>query len=123
MSEKRDFYDVLGVSRDSSATDIKKAYRKLARQYHPDVSEEEGAEEKFKEVNEAYEVLSDQSKRSAYDNFGHAGVSGAGGFGGGAGFGGGRDPFDIFEEVFGSFGFGSSRRSKTGPRRGAPRRR
>lgn len=118
MSEKRDFYDVLGVNRNASAGDIKKAYRKLARQYHPDVSEEAGAEDKFKEVNEAYEVLSDQSKRSAYDNFGHAGVSGAGGFGAG-GFSGGRDPFDIFEEVFGSFGFGSSRRSKTGPRRGA----
>ncbi|MEM7034914.1 MAG: molecular chaperone DnaJ, partial [Chloroflexota bacterium] len=118
MSDKRDFYDVLGVNRDASANDIKKAYRKLARQYHPDVSEEAEAEDKFKEVNEAYEVLSDQSKRSAYDNFGHAGVSGAGGFGGG-GFGGARDPFDIFEEVFGSFGFGSSRRNKTGPRRGA----
>jgi len=121
MSEKRDFYEVLGVNRNADTSEIKKAYRRLARQYHPDVSEEPGAEEKFKEVNEAYEVLSDETKRATYDRFGHAGLggAGAGGFGGFSGFGA-RDPFEIFEEVFGSFGFGGgNRRSRTGPRRGA----
>ena len=119
MSEKRDFYDVLGINRNANTDEIKKAYRKLARQYHPDVSDDPQAEEKFKEVNEAYEVLSDESKRSTYDTFGHAGLGGAGqgGFGGFGGFGS-RDPFEIFEEVFGSFGFGGSRRSRGGPRRG-----
>ena len=116
MSEKRDYYEVLGVQRNAAAADIKKAYRGLARKYHPDVSQEANAEEKFKEINEAYEVLSDQEKRGVYDRFGHAGVSGSSGFGG---FGGYKDPFEIFEEVFGGFGFGgSSRRSKAGPRRG-----
>ncbi len=124
MSEKRDFYEVLGVQRNASAAEIKKAYRQMARKYHPDVSKESNAEEKFKEVNEAYEILSDDEKRASYDRFGHAGVSGNGGFGGFGGFGGGgmgRDPFEIFEEVFGGFGFGgsSSRRSRTGPKRGA----
>ena len=121
MSEKRDFYEVLGVNRNAGTSEIKKAYRRLARQYHPDVSEESDAEDKFKEVNEAYEVLSDETKRATYDRFGHAGLggAGAGGFGGFGGFGS-RDPFEIFEEVFGSFGFGGgSRRSRTGPRRGA----
>jgi len=121
MSAKRDYYDVLGVQRNASKEEIKKAYRKLARQYHPDVSNAPNAEEKFKEINEAYEVLSDDEKRATYDRFGHAGLGGVGtGFGGFGGFGVGRDPFEIFEEVFGSFGFGSStRRSRTGPRRGA----
>jgi len=123
MSEKRDFYEVLGVQRNASAADIKKAYRQMARKYHPDVSKESNTEEKFKEVNEAYEILSDDEKRASYDRFGHAGVSGNGGFGGFGGFGGGgmgRDPFEIFEEVFGGFGFGSgNRRSRTGPKRGS----
>jgi len=118
MTEKRDYYEVLGINRSASTNEIKKAYRKMARQYHPDVSEDPHAEEKFKEVNEAYEVLSNESKRATYDNFGHAGLGGAGGFGGFSGFGS-RDPFEIFEEVFGSFGFGGTRRSRTGPRRGA----
>ena len=120
MSEKRDYYEVLGIARNASSSEIKKAYRQMARQYHPDVSEDPHAEEKFKEVNEAYEVLADENKRAAYDNFGHAGVQGSGGFGAG-GFGGfgSRDPFEIFEEVFGSFGFGTSRRSRGGPSRGA----
>ena len=98
MSDKRDYYEVLGVQRGASAADIKKAYRQLARQYHPDVSQETGAEDKFKEVNEAYEILSDDEKRAAYDRFGHAGVggAGAGGFGGFGGFDVGRDPFEIF---------------------------
>lgn len=73
---KRDYYEVLGISQDASKQDIKKAYRKLARQYHPDVSEEENAQEKFKEVKEAYETLSDDQKRSQYDQFGHDGQHG-----------------------------------------------
>jgi molecular chaperone DnaJ len=116
MSSKRDYYEVLGVNRTSSADEIKRAYRKLARQYHPDVSQEPNAEARFKEVNEAYEILSDQQKRAAYDRFGHAGTQSFSGF---EGFGGFRDPFEIFEEFFGaSFGMGA-RRARRGPRRGA----
>ncbi len=122
MSSKRDYYEVLGVAQSASKDEIKKAYRQMARKYHPDVSKEPNAENTFKEVNEAYEVLSDDQKRGMYDRFGHAGLnSGAGGFGGfdfsGAGF---RDPFEIFEEVFGNLGgFSTSRRSRRGPRQGA----
>ncbi len=75
---KRDYYEVLGVSKDASKEEIKKAYRKLARKYHPDVSEEENASDKFKEAKEAYETLSDQQKRAQYDQFGHAGPQGQG---------------------------------------------
>lgn len=118
---KRDYYEVLGVQRNTQAADIKKAYRQLARKYHPDVSEDPNAEEKFKEINEAYEVLSDNEKRATYDRFGHAGVSGNSGFGGFNSAG--RDPFEIFEEVFGGFGFGfggsGNRRNRTGPHRGS----
>lgn len=114
MAAKRDYYDVLGVSRGASREQIKKAYRKLARQYHPDVSDEDGADEKFKEISEAYEVLSDEQKRAAYDRFGHAGVSGRGAGFDDIGFGG---VADIFEEFFG--GFGNTRRRRRGPRRGA----
>ena len=116
MATQRDFYDVLGLSRNASKDEIKKAYRKLARQYHPDVNKENGAEEKFKEVQRAYEVLSDDRKRNAYDTYGHAGVeNGAGGFGGfEGGFG---NISDIFEELFNA-GFGGSRRRRRGPRRG-----
>ncbi len=117
MSSKRDYYEVLGVGRTASADEVKKAYRQLARQYHPDVSREADAEARFKEINEAYEVLSDQQKRATYDRFGHAGVQGMGGF---EGFGGFRDPFEIFEELFGtSFGMGGRRQARRGPRRGA----
>lgn len=117
MSSKRDYYQVLGVSRNASADEIKKAYRQLARKYHPDVSQESDAEARFKEINEAYEVLSDQQKRGTYDRFGHAGTQGFGGF---EGFGGFRDPFEIFEEFFGSgFGMGGRTRARRGPRRGA----
>jgi len=120
MANKRDYYEVLGVARGASPEEIKKSYRRLARVYHPDVSQEAEAEAKFKEINEAYEVLSDEQKRSVYDRFGHAGLGSAGGFGGFdvSGF---RDPFDIFEEVFGSFGgFGNRTRQRgRNPRRGA----
>jgi len=109
---KRDYYGVLGVNRDASEEDIKKAYRKLAMKHHPDRNPDKGAEEKFKEAKEAYEVLSDARKRSAYDQFGHAGVDPAAGFGaagargfsaGPDGFGGFADAFgDIFGEIFGA---------------------
>jgi molecular chaperone DnaJ len=104
---KRDYYTVLGVNRDASDDDIKKAYRKLAMKHHPDRNPEKGAEESFKEAKEAYEVLSDAKKRAAYDQFGHAGVDAAAGFGaagarGAEGFGGFADAFgDIFGEIFG----------------------
>ncbi len=115
MAQKRDYYEVLGTSRTATKEEIKKAYRRLARQYHPDVSTEDGAAEKFKELSEAYEVLSDENKRAAYDRFGHAGVRGAGaGFDPYSGFGG---MADFFEEFFS--GFGATRRRRRGPRRGA----
>jgi molecular chaperone DnaJ len=114
---KRDYYEVLGVRRDATPEEIKKAFRNKARQYHPDVSQEENAEVLFKEANEAYDVLSDTQKRAAYDRFGHAGV-GAGGYGSGASpFGGFTDISDIFDEFFGG-GFRSSRTNKRAPRRG-----
>ena len=124
---KRDYYDVLGVSKTSTADEIKKAYRKLARQYHPDVNKDNpDAAEKFKECSEAYSVLSDETKRAQYDQFGHAAFengggagAGAGGFGGFGGSGGMEDIFDMFFGGQGRGGFGSSRRSKNGPRRGA----
>ena len=109
----QDYYQILGVPRDAETSDIKKAYRKLARQYHPDVNEEATAEEKFKQVNEAYEVLKDAEKRKAYDRFGADWKHGQqfdagayGGFGGGGGgystggFSGG-DFSDFFESIFG----------------------
>ena len=85
---QEDYYKVLGVDRDASDQEISKAYRKLAKKYHPDLNHEPGAEEKYKQVNEAYEVLHDKQKRAQYDQFGSAGVNGQGGFGGaGQGFG------------------------------------
>lgn len=117
MATQQDFYDVLGVADGASKEEIKKAYRKLARQYHPDVNKDHGAEDKFKEIQRAYEVLSDDRKRNMYDTYGHAGVeNGAGGFGGfeGGGFG---NISDIFEELFNA-GFGGNRRRRRGPRRG-----
>ena len=103
---KRDFYDVLGVNRDASDEDIKKAYRKMAMKYHPDRNpDSKEAEEKFKQCKEAYEILSDGQKRAAYDQYGHAGVdqnAGAGGFRGGQGYGDFADAFsDIFGDIFG----------------------
>ena len=119
---KRDYYEVLGVERGSSEAEIKKAYRKLALKYHPDRNQEDPkAEEKFKEINEAYEVLSDAQKRATYDQFGHsafdqAGAAG-GGFSGFGGFGGFSDPFDIFESFFG--GAFSGGRQRSGPQVGS----
>ncbi len=113
MDSQRDYYEVLGVERSATPTEIKKAYRRLARQYHPDVSDAPDAESRFKEINEAYEVLSDPQKRSTYDRFGRVGPGGVG-FGFDFGF---RDPFDIFEEVFGQ-GFGFRTSARRGPRRG-----
>lgn len=104
---KRDVYEVLGVSRDATAAEIKKAYRKLAIKYHPDKNPgDPSAEEKFKELGEAYEILSNEEKRAAYDRYGHQAFEGAGGgspFGGGGGF---HDPMDIFSQVFGGMGGG-----------------
>src|SRR5215469_4839370 len=95
--QKRDYYEVLGVARNASDDDIKKAFRRLARQYHPDVNKDKNAEAQFKEVNEAYEVLSDPQKRQMYDQFGHAGPGmGAGGFNDFGGFGGFSDIFQTF---------------------------
>ena len=112
-TRKRDYYDTLGVSQAASDEDIKKAFRKLAMEYHPDRNRREGAEEKFKEINEAYQVLSDSEKRGTYDRFGHAGVTGNGkGFEGFENFGGFGDIFDAF------FG-GSSRSRPNAARRGS----
>ena len=133
MAEKRDYYEVLGIQKGASEDEIKKAYKKLARKYHPDLNPgDKEAEEKFKEVNEANDVLSDPQKRQRYDQFGFAGVDpnyaaanggGAGGFGGGFG---GVDLGDIFGDIFGGgfgggfsgFGGGSSTRTANAPRKG-----
>lgn len=112
---KRDYYDILGVPKSAPASEVKTAFRNLARKYHPDVSEESDAEERFKELNEAYAVLSDDEKRAAYDRYGHAGLNG---FGGAPDFSN-IDLTDIFEELFG-FGFGGrgGRQRQSRPRRG-----
>jgi len=113
-TNKRDYYDVLGIGRQASGDEIKKAYRRLAREYHPDVNKKADAESRFKEINEAYEVLSDEHKRTTYDRFGHAGTQGgfATDFSGFGGFG------DIFEEFFG-FGGARGASQRRAPRRGA----
>ncbi len=109
-----DYYQVLNVGQSASPEEIKQAYRRQARRYHPDVNSEPDAEERFKEVNQAYEVLSDPEKRAMYDRYGAEGPPGFNGFNG---FGA-RDPFDIFNEFFGGFtGFGSSG-GRSRPRRG-----
>ena len=120
MSDKRDYYEVLGVSKGASADDIKKAYRKEAKKYHPDLHPgDKAAEAKFKEINEAYEVLSDSDKKARYDQFGHAGVDPNFGAGGGGGFDGFGDFGDIFSDIFGGFGFGGGSSRRNGPKRGA----
>ncbi|WP_303974050.1 molecular chaperone DnaJ [Streptococcus merionis] len=113
-----EYYDRLGVSKNASQDEIKKAYRKMSKKYHPDINKEAGAEQKYKEVQEAYETLSDDQKRAAYDQYGPAGASG--GFGGG-GFGGGFDGsgFGGFEDIFSSFfGGGGGSRNPNAPRQG-----
>ena len=126
---KKDYYETLGVSKSASQDEIKSAFRKLAKKYHPDVSKEENAAEKFKEVQEAYSVLSDDAKRRQYDQFGHAAFSGGAGGSGFGGFSGGFGGFDfsgsgyedIFDNIFSGFGFGggSSSRSSSRARRGS----
>ena len=122
MADKRDYYEVLGVDKNASADEIKKAYRKLAKKYHPDLNpdDKEGAEAKFKEATEAYEVLSDADKKSKYDQFGHAAFDQTAGGGYGS-YGGGFDGFDM-GDIFGSFfggGFGGGQRQNpNAPRRG-----
>lgn len=117
MSSKRDYYEVLGVGRAARQDEIKRAYRRLARQYHPDVNKSPDAEDRFKEINEAYHVLSDPQMRARYDRFGHAGLEGTAfpDFTGFGGFG------DIFNELFRGFGMGDFGRSRarTRPQRGA----
>lgn len=122
MADKRDFYEVLGVDRSASADEIKKAYRKLAKKYHPDLNpdDKEGAEAKFKEATEAYEILSDADKKQKYDQFGHAAFDQTAG--GGYGYGGGFNDFDmgdIFSSFFGGgFGGGFGGSNPNAPRRG-----
>jgi DnaJ-class molecular chaperone len=131
MASKRDYYDILGLSKTATKEEIKKAYRKLAMQHHPDKNKAADAEAKFKEMNEAYEVLGDEKKRATYDQYGHAafdpnsGMGGGNPFGGAGGFSyqyqqgganpfGGADPFDIFEQFFGGQGFGGPRKPRYG---------
>ena len=122
MADKRDYYEVLGVKKDATADEIKKAYRKMTKENHPDLHPgDKACEERFKEANEAYEVLSDEEKRKKYDQYGHAAFDPNAGFNGG-GFGdfGGFGGFgDIFSDLFGGFsGFGSSGRNPNAPRKG-----
>ena len=102
MADKRDYYDVLGVDKNASDAELKKAYRKLAKKYHPDTNPgDKEAEAKFKEASEAYAVLSDADKRRQYDQFGHAAFEQGGGAGGFGGFDFGGDMGDIFGDIFG----------------------
>src|SRR5271170_5408586 len=114
---KQDFYEILGVAKSATADDLKKAYRKLAMQYHPDRnSGDKGAEQKFKDISEAYDILKDDQRRAAYDRFGHAAFEQTGGRGPGD-FGASGGFADIFDELFGEFTGG--RRGQGGPSRGS----
>ena len=114
---KRDYYEVLGLSKGASKEEIKRAYKKLSKKYHPDINKDEDADVKFKEIAEAYEVLSDEQKKAQYDQFGHAGMGqGAGG----QGFGGfNAGGFGGFEDIFSSFFGGGARRDPNAPRQGS----
>ena len=112
-----EYYDRLGVSKDASQDEIKRAYRKMSKKYHPDINKEPGAEEKYKEVQEAYETLSDDQKRAAYDQYGPDGANGFGGQGGFGGFDGGAG-FGGFEDIFSSFFGGGTTRNPNAPRQG-----
>jgi molecular chaperone DnaJ len=114
-TQKADYYDLLGVAKDATADDIKRAFRRLAMQYHPDRNAEPGAEERFKEINEAYEVLSDPERRANYDRFGHAGLDGAFGSRGFDGFG----PFGGFGDIFDAFFGAANQTRRRAPARGA----
>ena len=129
MADKRDYYEVLGVSKSATPDELKKAYRQLVKKYHPDLNPgDKEAEEKMKEVNEAYEILSDPEKKEKYDRFGFPGVDPSYGAGQGGPYGGGFGGFgdemefdlgDIFGSFFGGFGGGGSSRSNPrAPRRG-----
>ena len=122
MADKRDFYEVLGIQKGASEDEIKKAYRACVKKYHPDLHpDDKECEEKMKEVNEAYEILSDPDKKAKYDQFGHAGVDpsyGGGGYGGFSDFGDFGDIGNIFGDLFGGSGFRSSRANPNAPRRG-----
>src|SRR4051794_12094668 len=114
---KRDYYEVLGISKSASKDEIKKAYRKLSKKYHPDINKEADAADKFKEITEAYEILSDDQKKAHYDQFGHTDPNQ--GFGGGGDFGGGFGGFeDIFNTFFGGGGGGGGKRESNGPKKG-----
>src|SRR5437763_11618556 len=123
---KRDYYEILGIEKGAEVEEIKKAYRKMAVKYHPDKNpDNKTAEEQFKELGHAYEVLSDPQKRAAYDQYGHAAFDPRARAGRGGGFGGGgfHDPFEVFREVFGGSSifdefFGTSRHDPTQPQRG-----
>ncbi len=120
MDTMADYYDILGVSRNADTEEIKRSYRRLARKYHPDVNKEPGAEERFKEINRAYEVLSDPEARARYDRFGEAAFTGVPGGGGYQDFGDIGGFADIFEQFFGGFGGATAQggRRRTGPTRG-----
>lgn len=124
MADKRDYYEVLGLDKNADENAIKKAYRTLAKKYHPDLNKAPDAADKFKEIQEAYEVLSDPQKRAAYDQYGFAGVDpqqefGAGGYEGFSNFGGFGNINDIFDQFFGGTGFSRSSQRNSGPRKGA----